>query len=245
MRQLQVFYSFQGTEGTFEPDQDEVIIGRAKPSVRIDLDLSPDMLVSRPHARLIGDGASTWIEDLGSSHGTIVNHREIRGQGLRRLSSSDLIIIGETRLTVVRTVEKLDDPQREVWFSYNDKDARQARQLRRMVEDRGVAVWMGEFSLEPGTRWRPILEHTIQSAGATAVLVGKHGVGSFQGIEIECAIAESLQRRTPLIPVLLPGAKSPDAFGPLLKSFQWVDLRTGFREDAVESFIAAIRSARS
>ena len=61
-----------------------------------DLDLTPDQIVSRPHARLWVAEGQHWIEDLSSRRGTQVNDEEIKGQGKRRLHAGDTIRIGDT-----------------------------------------------------------------------------------------------------------------------------------------------------
>jgi adenylate cyclase len=76
------------------------VIGRAKPGLEIDLDLSPDKTVSRPHATISQDGTRYWIEDLNSSRGTLVNGEEIKGMGPRRLEPGDAVQIGDTSLVL-------------------------------------------------------------------------------------------------------------------------------------------------
>src|SRR2546422_931266 len=66
---MRIVYSFEGKETVFESDE-EVTIGRPVQGVRIDLDLSPDRSVSRPHARIWSEDGQMWLEDLNSRHGT-------------------------------------------------------------------------------------------------------------------------------------------------------------------------------
>ena len=55
-----------------------------------------DAEVSRRHAHLTFQGGKYVLEDLGSTNGTFVNG--IRLDSPRRLSSGDLIRVGETQL---------------------------------------------------------------------------------------------------------------------------------------------------
>lgn len=90
---------FREWENTFDQPLRSIVIGRPKPSNLLpDLDLSPDLTVSRPHARLFLEEEKWWIEDLGSTHGTQINGDEIRGKGPRELASGDVILIGETEI---------------------------------------------------------------------------------------------------------------------------------------------------
>ncbi len=90
-----------GEERIFESPATSIVIGRSKAGqVTVDLDLSPDLAVSRPHARISFDNGSYWIEDLGSNRGTKVDEDEIKGRGKLPLRERSRICIGETMLFV-------------------------------------------------------------------------------------------------------------------------------------------------
>ncbi len=82
-------------------DQAEVVIGRPNENREVDLDLSPDDLVSRVHARVWVEEGTLMIEDLGSSSGTLFNGSAITGA--TALEPSDEVILGETHLTIRST----------------------------------------------------------------------------------------------------------------------------------------------
>lgn len=52
---MRIIYFYQGQEKVFESEKTEIILGRPKKEVAVDLDLTPDQKVSRPHARI-------WME---------------------------------------------------------------------------------------------------------------------------------------------------------------------------------------
>lgn len=95
---MRIIYSYQSKEGVFDRETAQVDIGRPKEGVVVDLDLTPDEKVSRPHARIWVEDGQHWIEDLNSAHGTRVNGEEIKGK--RRLQPGDIIKISETTLIV-------------------------------------------------------------------------------------------------------------------------------------------------
>jgi phosphoserine phosphatase RsbU/P len=97
---MNITYSYQGKERLRTIANGTVLIGRDNGAEGPDLDLSPDLYVSRKHARLTERHGAVWIEDLGSKLGTMVNGTEIKGRGEWRLHSGDLIEIGETALRV-------------------------------------------------------------------------------------------------------------------------------------------------
>ncbi len=60
----------------------------------------PDPYVSRKHARIFFKDGKWFIEDLGSTNGTIVDNEDIRGKDARELRNGSEIIIGLTILKV-------------------------------------------------------------------------------------------------------------------------------------------------
>ncbi|HEY2882911.1 MAG TPA: adenylate/guanylate cyclase domain-containing protein [Pirellulales bacterium] len=95
---MRIVHSFQNKKKTFELPLTTAVIGRPKPGVTIDIDLSPDKTVSRPHAKITQENGRWWIEDLGSTSGTEVNKEEIQGDGKMPLPIGSHIRIGETVL---------------------------------------------------------------------------------------------------------------------------------------------------
>jgi putative nucleotidyltransferase with HDIG domain len=113
---MQIYWNYRGRENKREfsaPDAGAscVLIGRPRPGGQVtpDLDLSPDLTVSRPHACIwIEAEGRYWIEDIGSTHGTLLNGDEIKEQGRLRLQAGDEIRIGETLLRIDAPLQKTD-----------------------------------------------------------------------------------------------------------------------------------------
>ena len=78
-RVLEFEITQRGETRSVQLEKDEVVIGRRNEMRQVHLDLSPDDLVSRVHARVWQEENSVLIEDLGSSGGTQVNDRRITG----------------------------------------------------------------------------------------------------------------------------------------------------------------------
>lgn len=121
-----------------------------------------------------------------------------------------------------------------VFFSHNSKDKPAVRQIAEMLKQRGLKVWLDEWELIPGRPWQEALEEIIQTTRTAAVLVGKDGLGPWEIPEMYGCLSEFVNRKLPVIPVLLPNAsKQPDL--PLfLKQFTWVDLRSGLTKDGLD-----------
>lgn len=134
---MRIIYSYQGKESVKDFEATEVVIGRPKESVKIDLDLTPDMTASRPHARVWIEDGQACIEDLGSMQRTRVNGQQIKGK--RILQAGDSILIGETTLTVeIPTVEiDPDDTQEDPYkTSLDPNDSRPIEQITLVMDAR-------------------------------------------------------------------------------------------------------------
>src|SRR5215468_8870536 len=95
---LRIVYPHEGTERLLESGKTEILIGRPKEGMPVDMDLSPDRSVSRQHARISLQNGEYWLEDLNSSGGTRLNGQEIKGKGKSRLQPGDKIVIGGATL---------------------------------------------------------------------------------------------------------------------------------------------------
>lgn len=103
---IRLTYTYRDSVRIFETDRGSIIIGRPQPGVEIDLDLTPDNMVSRRHTRIWADEEGHWIEDLSSTRGTIVDGIDIRKTGRVRIRGGEVIEVGETVVKV-----GMDDPR--------------------------------------------------------------------------------------------------------------------------------------
>jgi adenylate cyclase len=99
---MRIRYHRRGNEKIFDRLVETVVLGRPRDGVHVDIDLSPDLRVSRPHARISIVDGDYWIEDLGSANGTEVEGRAINGMGKVRFDPGQTIRISETVIEVER-----------------------------------------------------------------------------------------------------------------------------------------------
>src|ERR1044071_3337165 len=104
---MRIIYSSQGEERVLEAAETPVIIGRPIEGATVSLDLTPDLMVSRLHARLWEKDGEYWVVDLSSTSGTQLNGLEIRNKGPHRLRSGDKLKLGDTLLTIFLPSELL------------------------------------------------------------------------------------------------------------------------------------------
>ena len=80
------------------PDRPALVGRSGKKASSLDVDLWPDMSVSRRHAMIWFDGEGWCIEDLRSANGTVLGDNNIRGQHAIRLAPGTQIQFGRTVL---------------------------------------------------------------------------------------------------------------------------------------------------
>ena len=80
------------------PDRPTLVGRSGKQTSALDVDLWPDMSVSRRHALIWCDGEGWCIEDLCSTNGTVLDEGNIQGQRAMRLTPGASIRFGETVL---------------------------------------------------------------------------------------------------------------------------------------------------
>ncbi len=97
---MRIRYWHRGNEKIFDKSAEAVVLGRPRRGVHIDIDLTPDLRVSRPHARISAADGDYWIEDLGSANGTRVDGQPIKGMGKLRLQPGQKIAISDTTVEV-------------------------------------------------------------------------------------------------------------------------------------------------
>jgi adenylate cyclase len=97
---VRILYRYRDSEKIFDQPCEAIVLGRPRHGVHVDIDLSPDLRVSRPHARISIDHGLYWIEDLGSANGTEVDGKQIKGKGALPLEPGQTIRISDTTIQV-------------------------------------------------------------------------------------------------------------------------------------------------
>lgn len=127
----------------------------------------------------------------------------------------------------------------DVFLCHNVNDKVEVRRLARALEARGVRTWLDEEQLRPGVAWQVVLEEQIGAIETAAIFVGDSGLGPWQDMEVRAFITEFVRRRCPVIPVILPNAKTVPELPIFLRHITWVDFRENPSE-AMERLIWGI-----
>ncbi len=128
----------------------------------------------------------------------------------------------------------------DVFLSHNRRDKATVKRLAEALRQRDLRVWLDDWELVPGRPWQEALEEIIETTRAAAVLVGSDGLGPWEEQEMRACISEFVDRKLPVIPVLLPGAPRKPKLPLFLKQFTWVDLREGITEEGLDGLVWGI-----
>lgn len=118
----------------------------------------------------------------------------------------------------------------DAFLCHNSADKPMVRTIDKALRDAEVRTWLDENELDPGLPWLVELEQQIERVRRSLVFVGPDGFGPWQNVEIRALLAEFVNRRCPVIPVLLPGAPAAPTLPPFLRQMTWIDLRSGYDE---------------
>jgi len=122
----------------------------------------------------------------------------------------------------------------DVFLSHSSSDKRRVLQLAKALRRRGLTVWLDEWELMPGRPWHDALEEIIRTVNVAAVLVGQDGMGPWQMPEMRGCLVQFVERKMPVIPVLLPGSGNAPELPLFLRQFTWVDFRKGLTKAGLD-----------
>ena len=131
-------------------------------------------------------------------------------------------------------------PQFDVFLSHNSLDKPAVIELAKRLQANGIKVWLDAWELRPGHPWQEALAEIIETTRSAAVLVGADGLGPWENAEMSACLDEFVNRKLPVIPVLLPNCPSEPDLPLLLRRFTWVDFRHGKEEEGFERLIWGI-----
>ena len=113
----------------------------------------------------------------------------------------------------------------DVFLCHNSKDKPEVKEIAEQLKARGIVPWLDVWELRPGLPWQRALEEQIEHIKSAAVFVGKNGRGPWQDMELEAFLREFVDRKCPVIPVVLSDAPDKPQLPPFLRGMTWVDFR--------------------
>lgn len=113
----------------------------------------------------------------------------------------------------------------DVFLCHNSGDKPAVKRIGQQLKESGLLPWLDVWELPPGQPWQWLLEQQIGNIRAAAVFVGAAGLGPWQEQELYGFLREFVERKVPVIPVLLPDAPAKPELPIFLRAMTWVDFR--------------------
>jgi TIR domain len=114
----------------------------------------------------------------------------------------------------------------DVFLCHNGEDKPAVREIAQMLVNEGINPWLDEDQIRPGTSWQATLGEQIERIKSAAVFVGDAGLGPWQNQESQALLNQFVKRGCPVIPVVLPSAKTAPDLPWMFANIHCVDFRT-------------------
>lgn len=119
-----------------------------------------------------------------------------------------------------------------VFLCHNSKEKAAVQQIADALKSYGLTYWLDDSEITPG---RPILdaiEAGMLGSESVAVFIGPNSMGQWQKPESRMAVAQSISRNIPVIPVFLPGVSQQvkNDLAPALATFSYVEFNHGLND---------------
>jgi nucleotide-binding universal stress UspA family protein len=110
----------------------------------------------------------------------------------------------------------------DVFLAHNSKDKADVEKICNELRKRGLKPWLDIEQVPPGRIFQDYIEEAIKNISAAAIIIGNHGLGKWQYLELKSFISQCIDRNIPVIPVLLPRVYSLPENLIFLREFSWV-----------------------
>jgi len=135
-----------------------------------------------------------------------------------------------------KPVEKFD-----VFLCHNSKDKPLVKEIWEKLRENGISSWLDEYEITPSIPWLEKLGEVIDQIPSVAIFIGENGIGPWQEIEISAIIRTFVERKCPVIPVILKNCNAEPKLSIFLRGFQNVDFRK-HEPDPMRQLIKGITS---
>jgi hypothetical protein len=114
----------------------------------------------------------------------------------------------------------------DVFLCHNSEDKPAVREIALELSKEGIKPWLDVDQIRPGTSWQTTLGEQIETIKSAAVFVGDAGLGPWQNQESQALLNQFVKRGCPVIPVVLPSAKTAPDLPWMFANLHCVDFRT-------------------
>ena len=114
----------------------------------------------------------------------------------------------------------------DVFLCHKSEDKHAVREIALELSKEGIRPWLDVDQISPGTSWQTALGEQIESINSAAVFVVDAGLGPWQNQESQALLNQFVKRGCPVIPVVLPSAKTAPDLPWMFANLHCVDFRT-------------------
>jgi small GTP-binding protein len=132
------------------------------------------------------------------------------------------------------TVSKAKDEVGEfdVFLAHHRADKLEVEAICNALRLRGLNPWLDEEQVPPGRWFQDVLQVAIRDVRSAAIIVGTTGLGPWQMVELRSFTSQCVDRRIPIIPVLLPNVHQIPMDFLFLRELNWVEFQGGIDDKA-------------
>lgn len=128
---------------------------------------------------------------------------------------------------------------RNVFISYADADADQARRLVNALRTTNVAGWMDSADIAAGEAISSEVRDALKRSTAVIVLLSQRALQS-EWVQFEIGAAEALNKM--IIPVIVSGDQIEEQLPEILRNRVWIDARHRSSDDVIRDVKRAVES---
>lgn len=149
-------------------------------------------------------------------------------------------LVGEIIVESKKKIQEFD-----VFLAHKSVDKSLIVKLANALRERGINPWLDKEQIPPGRWFQDVIQAAIPTVKAAAICIGTSGLGQWQHVELRSFISECVERRIPVIPVLLPGVRAIPNELRFLREFNWVEFtKTVNESDALDNLAWGITGRR-
>ncbi|MBH8573031.1 toll/interleukin-1 receptor domain-containing protein [Nostocaceae cyanobacterium CENA369] len=130
-----------------------------------------------------------------------------------------------------RTSSGVSTTQFDVFLAHNTQDKPEVRAIALALKQRNIKSWIDEEQIPPGRFFQEEIQKAISSVKSAAIFIGLQGIGKWQNWELKAFISQCVEKKIPVIPVLLPGVNNLPEDLIFLKELSWVIFSNGIDDE--------------
>lgn len=127
---------------------------------------------------------------------------------------------------------KIEKDEFDVFLAHNSVDKNEVLEICNALMSQGIHPWLDSEQIPPGQWFQDVIQSVIPRVKSAAILIGRHGIGRWQALELRAFISQCVERNIPVIPVLLPHTGGIPQELLFLRELNYVSFEGGTQNDA-------------